>query len=75
VAPRQPAAAAADPAPEPASEWFRFTGPYPVVLVARGLLVEPKQVVHHPDGPPDTANWTPVKAPATAGDGDASEES
>ena len=58
-----------------ADEWFKFVGPVPVVLVARALHVAPGDVVHHPDGPPDTDNWEPTKAPAHAGDGATDQES
>lgn len=55
----------------PAEGWFRFTGPYPVVLMARAREVAPGDVVDWPDGPPDTDNWEPAAAPAD----DSSEES
>ncbi len=55
--------------------WHRFTGPYPVVLMDRGLEVEPGQAVHH-DRPP-AGDWEPCAAPDTddPADGDAPEES
>jgi len=41
---------------------FTFHGPYPVVLSARGLLVEPGDTVTDLDAPPGP-DWAPAGAP------------
>lgn len=56
---------APEPAPEelPASRWFEFTGPYPIVVMHRALEVAPGDAVEWPDGAPDDVHWRPTAAP------------